>query len=125
MMPGLLIFKDNRIGPFPSFRAYRPESVVGRKLPAGVHARKPAVFLKHIFEKLYNMLRTVLPVLLFGITIGFSASSQTIKRITSVNDSYPALSPDGRTLLFQSDRSGDIELWSIGIDGTGLKKLTH
>ncbi|HZY81826.1 MAG TPA: hypothetical protein VFE50_20020 [Cyclobacteriaceae bacterium] len=59
------------------------------------------------------------------ILIPFIAASQNIKRITGVNDSYPALSPDGKTMLFQSDRSGDVEIWSIAIDGTGPKKITN
>ena len=50
--------------------------------------------------------------------------SAKVKRLTSVNDSYPALSPDGSTLLFQSDRTGDVEIWSMKIDGTDLKRIT-
>lgn len=37
--------------------------------------------------------------------------------VTSVNDAYPSLSPDGRTLLFQSDRSGHVALWVADSDG--------
>jgi TolB protein len=38
--------------------------------------------------------------------------------ITSVSDSYPALSPDGKTLVFQSNRSGNGALWFAKADGT-------
>jgi TolB protein len=61
--------------------------------------------------------------LLFSLPL--TAQTLKVKRITSVNDSYPMLSPDGKTLLFQSDRSGDVEIWSVAPDGTGLKKLTE
>lgn len=69
------------------------------------------------------MLRTPL---LVGILLSLQVAGQTTKvtRITSVNDSYPTLSPDGKTLMFQSDRSGDVEIWSMHIDGSQLKKLT-
>jgi eukaryotic-like serine/threonine-protein kinase len=44
------------------------------------------------------------------------------------NDSYknrgPAWSPDGRKLVFYSDRSGKYEIWEIGIDGSNLRQLT-
>ncbi len=64
-------------------------------------------------------------ILLFFMLLPLIAHSQKIKRITSVNDSYPALSPDGQTFLFQSDRSGDVEIWSMKADGTSLRKLTN
>lgn len=43
--------------------------------------------------------------------------------ITSVNDAYPSLSPDGRTLLFQSDRSGRVALWISDPDGLNPRIL--
>ena len=38
--------------------------------------------------------------------------------ITAVADSYPSLSPDGRTLVFQSNRSGRDALWLSDADGS-------
>lgn len=58
------------------------------------------------------------------MALAATAQSQKVTRITSVNDSYPAPSPDGLTILFQSDRSGDVEIWSMHSDGTNLVKLT-
>jgi Tol biopolymer transport system component len=58
------------------------------------------------------------------ISVPLAGQTVKVKRITEVNDSYPVLSPDGKTILFQSDRSGDVELWTIAIDGSALKKLT-
>jgi Tol biopolymer transport system component len=36
----------------------------------------------------------------------------------------PAWSPDGRTLVFESTRDGKYAVYTIGADGTGLKRLT-
>jgi Tol biopolymer transport system component len=36
----------------------------------------------------------------------------------------PDWSPDGKTIYFQSYRTGNFQIWSIGADGTGLKQLT-
>ncbi|MFJ8579953.1 VWA domain-containing protein [Micromonospora sp. NPDC093277] len=37
---------------------------------------------------------------------------------------HPALSPDGRRVAFSSDRAGSADLWTVGVDGTGLRRLT-
>ncbi|MFU8850484.1 VWA domain-containing protein [Micromonospora sp. SL1-18] len=37
---------------------------------------------------------------------------------------HPALSPDGRRVAFTSDRAGSADIWVIGIDGSGLRRLT-
>ncbi|WP_432957820.1 VWA domain-containing protein [Micromonospora haikouensis] len=37
---------------------------------------------------------------------------------------HPALSPDGRRVAFTSDRAGNADIWLVGIDGTGLRRLT-
>jgi len=38
--------------------------------------------------------------------------------VTQVRDSYPSLSPDGRRLVFQSNRSGKQALWTSAADGS-------
>ena len=47
------------------------------------------------------------------------------KRLTSVIDSYPALSPDGTLLVFQSNRTGTFQIYTVKPDGTDLKQLTR
>jgi Tol biopolymer transport system component len=49
----------------------------------------------------------------------------TPKRLTNINDSYPMLSPDGTRILFKSDRTGNSEIYIIGVDGKGLRQLTN
>jgi TolB protein len=53
------------------------------------------------------------------------AQTNTPKRLTNVISSYPALSPDGQTLVFQSNRTGRWELYTSKPDGSELKQLTN
>ena len=41
------------------------------------------------------------------------------------SDNNPAWSPDGKKLVFMSDRDGDIEIYVVSVDGTGLRRLTN
>src|SRR5262249_41889363 len=38
-------------------------------------------------------------------------------------NSWPAISPDGRTMVFQSDRSGTQHLWRMDLDGSNPLQL--
>jgi Tol biopolymer transport system component len=40
-------------------------------------------------------------------------------------DAECAYSPDGKWIVFSSNRSGDLELWVMRPDGTGAVQLTH
>jgi len=40
-------------------------------------------------------------------------------------DAEATVSPKGDKIVFTSSRSGDLELWTMNIDGTGLKQITH
>ncbi|HEX3187452.1 MAG TPA: protein kinase [Pyrinomonadaceae bacterium] len=39
-------------------------------------------------------------------------------------DRYPRWSPDGKKIVFTSDRSGRYEIWTVDADGTNLRQLT-
>ena len=41
------------------------------------------------------------------------------------NNNAPSRSPDGKNILFHSDRDGNNEIYVINADGSGLKQLTH
>ena len=49
----------------------------------------------------------------------------TPKRLTNVIDSYPQLSKDRRLLVFQSNRSGTMQIYVSKADGTNIRQLTH
>ena len=49
----------------------------------------------------------------------------TAKRMTNVIDSYPMLSPDGKKIAFQSNRTGNREIFVMNFDGTALSQLTN
>jgi dipeptidyl aminopeptidase/acylaminoacyl peptidase len=40
-------------------------------------------------------------------------------------DRGPRWSPDGKTIAFQSDRSGTFQIWIINADGNGLRQFTY
>ena len=62
------------------------------------------------------------PWLLTLLTL-LAAGAPPAPFLTSVRDAYPTLSPDGTTLLFQSNRSGRWALYVAGADGTNVRVL--
>ncbi len=48
-----------------------------------------------------------------------------VNKLTNVKDKYPYWSPDGTQIVFQSDRSGPIQLWIMNADGSDLRRVTH
>ncbi len=43
----------------------------------------------------------------------------------SYDDFGPSFSPDGKTIFFASNRKGNWDIWSIGVEGEGLKHITE
>ncbi len=41
----------------------------------------------------------------------------------AARDRAPFFMPDGKSLLFYSNRSGDWQAWTVGLDGSGLRQL--
>jgi Tol biopolymer transport system component/DNA-binding winged helix-turn-helix (wHTH) protein len=55
-----------------------------------------------------------------------SHSAMPVRLIASTHgDIGPQLSPDGRLIAFQSDRSGEHEIWLAKSDGSGQRQLTR
>jgi Tol biopolymer transport system component len=54
------------------------------------------------------------------------ARSGALRQVTATSclEDYPHLSPDGRRLVFHSDRAGRTGLFTLGLDGTGLQPMT-
>ncbi|MEO6221001.1 MAG: hypothetical protein ABIO81_11270, partial [Ginsengibacter sp.] len=48
----------------------------------------------------------------------------TFKKLTSVIDSYPMFSPDQKKIAFESNRSGNFEIYTMNSDGTNIRQLT-
>ena len=40
-------------------------------------------------------------------------------------DGYPSWSPDGKKIVFESNRDGDEKIYVMNEDGSGLKRLTN
>ena len=49
-----------------------------------------------------------------------------IRRLTddAQRDRGPVFTPDGRTLVFYSNRGGEWGVWAVGVDGGGLRKIS-
>ncbi len=44
--------------------------------------------------------------------------------VHDASDSFPAWSPDGRRIAFESDRDGNDEIYVMNADGSGVTRLT-
>jgi Tol biopolymer transport system component len=69
----------------------------------------------------------------FLVTVASGAAAQmepaSVARLTAVRDAYPYWSPDGKRIVFQSDRHdrmmGDRDIYIMDADGTNIKRLIH
>lgn len=62
----------------------------------------------------------------FLLATGVWADSLSVPtRVTKIVDAYPMLSPDGARIVFQSNRSGNMELYTAKPDGSDLRRLTQ
>jgi Tol biopolymer transport system component len=54
------------------------------------------------------------------------ATGGTAKRISSLSQdtAYPTWSPDGKTIAFQSYKSGNFHIWAMNPDGSNVRELT-
>lgn len=58
-------------------------------------------------------------------TLSFLALCLLLATAAPAHDRNPAFSPDGQRLLFESDRTGDWEIWVRELDGGGERRLTR
>lgn len=61
----------------------------------------------------------------FDIFIG-DKNGKVTKQLTNTEgyDAEATVSPDGKKIVFTSDRSGDLELWTMNIDGSDQRQVT-
>ena len=69
------------------------------------------------------MVQVLFLVLLLGAQTGAGATHAV--PIAPVIDAYPHPSPDGRRIVFQSDRDGIPQVYVADTDGRHLRRLTH
>ncbi len=57
---------------------------------------------------------------------GYAPASGTTgpRRLTKIINSYPAPSPDGSRVVFQSNRTGAFQIYSMKADGSDVRQLT-
>src|SRR5258707_15456348 len=56
-----------------------------------------------------------------------NVNGTNLTRLTddSFDNWFPSISPDGKTIAFQSDRAGDWALFTMDRDGTNIVQRTH
>ena len=59
---------------------------------------------------------------LFRINLDGSSPQQLTENLSDIN---AAVSPDGKTVVFMSERRGNWDIYSMGIDGSGREQLTN
>ncbi|HEY4611811.1 MAG TPA: hypothetical protein VII11_02390 [Bacteroidota bacterium] len=98
-----------------------------------LHATSSALaFARCAPQQGYTITLKLLSVTIALLLVTLASSAQqlpdglrlTAKRLTNVNDAYPLSSPDGTKILFESDRTGNWEIFVMQVDGTGLTQLT-
>lgn len=70
-----------------------------------------------------GILQFALTVMVAGMVALSNTATEAQTAVTAVRDSYPDLAPDGRNLLFHSNRSGHQAIWTAKADGSEPRVL--
>ncbi len=62
--------------------------------------------------------------LLLCVALAVVSPAASQPAATTYNDMFGAFSPDGKTIAFTSDRTGDPEIYVANLDGSDLRRLT-
>jgi hypothetical protein len=60
-----------------------------------------------------------------GIWISNRTDSGHFRITSGGTDSFPSWSPDGQTIAFSRDAGGNVDIYTVGVDGSNLKRLTE
>lgn len=74
-------------------------------------------------------MKSILIIFMLFVTTGIIFSQDKAnylmpEKLTKVMDAYPQLSPDGKKIIFQSNRLRNWDIFTINTDGTDLHQLT-
>lgn len=62
---------------------------------------------------------------IYVVGAGGGAPTKIVENTGGVVNMQPALSPDASRVAFSSKRDGKFSIYVVGVDGTGLRRLTH
>ena len=65
-----------------------------------------------------------LPSMLVLLYLPVLATAEDSTPISEIRDTYPHLSPDGIRIVFQSNRSGNNQIWTVNLDESDAVQLT-
>jgi len=65
-----------------------------------------------------------LPIILVLLFLPLLATAEDSTPISEIRDTYPHLSPDGTRIVFQSNRSGNNQIWTVNLDESDAVQLT-
>ncbi len=85
--------------------------------------KRAALVQLHLFLKTENIFGQFLQNLTFIWQISAVKLSKELTDVPGY-DAEAVVSPDGKKIVFTSTRTGDLELWTMDIDGKNLKQLT-
>jgi Tol biopolymer transport system component len=72
--------------------------------------------------KVLILLLAATPLLLFPARRLGAAPAP--RKLTNIQNAYPSFSPDGTKVLFQSDRTGNWEVFVMNADGSNPRQFT-
>lgn len=89
--------------------------------PTVEHAVDPAVSRD---GRLLVYTRSTSDTNVYRLNLGSTSAAPEVLIASSAHDHYPRLSPDGTQIAFESDRSGDYEIWLASADGSNPRQLS-
>jgi Tol biopolymer transport system component len=117
--------------PLPQVRIHHNSRLPGQSKSHGITSCKSPI-LRANMKQSKNVQRLVLIVLgiaaCMACNLNAQVSEDSLVRVTAVRDAYPFWSPDGKQIVFQSDRNatmlGRDQIYIMNADGSDVRRLT-